>query len=169
MRFDNRLSLFVLAFVHQVKIFLERRPDARLGGRLLTGFVEQALRRERVHLLAMLVDVHDRPLAGIVRAVVLGEGAADAFGTSDGHVVAVRQSVARFLILIESRASESEDDDPGAEGADVAYVAARVAMRELDHGGEHALSSMTGNVFTAAIKLAGDGQRDERAKAERHQ
>ena len=99
-----------------------------------------------------------------VRRVVLRVGAANEIVASDGHLVAVRQPVARFLVLVECGAGESDDDDHGAEVDDVAAVAACVAMRELDHGGEHALPGMAGNDFAAAIELAGDGERDQHGR-----
>ena len=75
----------------------------------------------------------------------------------------------RFFVLIESGAGESNHDQHHAEVDDVSTVAARVAVRELDHGGEHTLSGLVGDNATAAVELAGNGERDESCEKDCHQ
>src|ERR1700733_6224217 len=168
-RLDDGLSLFILAFIDQVEILFHRGTNTRLGRSLTAGLIEEALRGKRVDLVAILIDVHDGPLAGVVRTVILRVRAADQVVVADVHLVAIGEAVARFLILIECRAGESDDDNDDTEVNDVATIAARVAMRELDHGGEHALAGVVRNYFAAPVVLAGDGERDQDREADRHQ
>src|SRR4029077_20069869 len=74
-----------------------------------------------------------------------------------------------LFVLIEGGAGDSDDHHDHAEMDDVASVAASVAVRELDHGGEHTLSAFLGNDASAAIELTGDGQRTHDRKADGHQ
>src|SRR5580765_4735746 len=87
---------------------------------------------------------------------------------SDRHVVAVGEAFFGFFVLIESGAGKADDDDHHTEVNDVAAVTTRVAVGELDHGGEHALSSVTGNDFAATVILTRDGQGDEHTETDRH-
>src|SRR5208282_4473178 len=52
---------------------------------------------------------------------------------------------------------------------DVSTVAARVAVGELHHGGEHALAGMLRDHSPAAVELAGDGERNQHGERDRHQ
>src|SRR5437762_886338 len=93
--------------------------------------------------------------------------AANQIVAADLHVVAIPEF--GFLVLIESGAGESNHDQHNAEVDDVSTVAACVAMRELDHGGEHTLSGLVGDNATAAIELAGNGEGNESCEKDRHQ
>ena len=166
MGFDHRLSLFVLAFIDQVKILFEVGADAGLGGGLLARFVEQTLGCEGRNVLAFLVDVQDRPLAGVVRAIVLSKGAADEFVVSDRHLVAVAHL--HFFFLIQGRAGKSNHCGHYAEVNDISAIAARVAVGQLHHGGEHALAGVLRDDASTAIELRGHGQRDQHRERDHH-
>ncbi len=57
--------------VHQVQIFVRTRAVRHDRRRLLAGGVEAALGEHLPEVLAVLVDVHHRPLAVVVRLAVL--------------------------------------------------------------------------------------------------
>ncbi len=56
-----------------------------------------------------------------------------------------------------------------AEVDDVSAVAAGVAVRQLHHGGEHALAGVFRDDAAAAVELAGHGEGDEHRERDGHQ
>src|ERR1700692_2945034 len=129
--------------------------------------VEAALGRHRVNLLATFVHVEDCPLAEIVWIVLVGGGAANQGIGADGQLVAAFHL--HLFILIKGEPREADNDHDDAEVDDVSTIASRIAMGELHHRSEHVLSGVLRDHATAAVELAGYGERYEHRKTDRHQ
>src|SRR5215471_17949019 len=77
-RFEDRMtSVLIQPLIDEIKIFVQTRADKWHRPRLLAGFVEAALGSNRVNLPAILQDVEDGPLGGIVRELFIRIRAAD--------------------------------------------------------------------------------------------
>src|ERR1700733_5229116 len=135
MHLNDWLSrLRILAFINYVQIFLRRRAVGDHRRSLLARFVETALGVERRNLLSAFENVHDRPLAAIIRIVILSVRLADERVSADCHLVAEAHLL--LFVLIEDGAGEPDHNDDHAEVNDVSAVAAGVAMCGVDPSGE---------------------------------
>src|SRR5579863_4578322 len=156
MHLNDRLAgLWILSFVHYVQIFLRRRSVGDHRRSLLARLVETSLGVERGNLFPALEDVHDRPLAAVIRIVILGVRLADESVRANRHLVAETHLL--LFVLVEHRSGEPDHDDDHAEVNDVAAVTAGVAMRELHHGGKKILAGMAANHAPPANKLGNYG------------
>ncbi len=70
----------------------------------------------------------------------------------DGHLA--------FLIGVEGRAGQPDDDNDHADVDDVAAIAAGVAPGQQVHGGKEVLAGLTGNHARAAEEFREDGGED---------
>src|SRR5215471_4332484 len=139
-RFQNRMAvIWIQAFIDDVKIFFQRRADVGHRRRLLAGLVEAALGCQLIDLSAVFVNIKDCPFGFVIWEFVGGVRAADQRVGPYRHFVAIRHFL--LFVLIEGRAGQTDQDHRNAEVNDVASVASCIAMRELDHRGEHALSA----------------------------
>src|SRR5208282_1866528 len=67
-----------------------------------------------------------------------------------------------FNFFVERRAEDSNHDEGDAEVDDVAAVAARVSVVEVNHGGEEVLLALAGDDAASAEKFGDDGKDHQR-------
>src|ERR1039458_7658071 len=159
---DGPSGGLVLAFIdqidvaHQEKIFAEAGVNAREGLRLSAGFIEAALGIHGRNLLAAAKNIDDRPLVGIVGIVVLRVGLTDQGVRADVNFVAKAHFF--FNFLVERRPEDSNDYEGDAKVHDVAAVASRIAMVEVNHRGKDVLLALAGNDAASADELGNNGE-----------
>ncbi len=132
--------------------------DGHHGLRLLAGVVDALFGQHLELLLAVLVDVQHGPFGVVVSVGVLG-GADLLQGVGRDHELVVDGHLA-FLIGVECRAGQPDDDNDHADVDDVAAVAAGVAPGEEVHGGKQILAGLTGNHARAAEEFRQDRSED---------
>src|SRR5437660_3131223 len=163
---NGTASILVQSLVHKVQIFFEGGSIGDHGGHLLAGFVEAPLRIQGVNLFSAFEYIDDGPLTAVIRFVFLSVRAAHQGVSPETHFVAVTHFL--LFILIESSAGETDHDDDHAEVNDVTTITPGIAMRELHHRGEKALTRMSFDDSAAADELRDHGEPHQCRQHDRH-
>src|SRR5438132_14422505 len=160
-------GILVQALVHKVQIFFEGGAIGDHGRHLLAGFVKTSLWIQSLNLFAAFENIDDRPLAAVIRLVLLGVGAAHQRVSAETHFVAVTHLL--LFVLVEGGTRETDHNDDHAEVNDVTAIKPGIAMRELHHRGEKTLTGVSFDHSAASNEFRNHGEPYQRGKHDRHQ
>ena len=150
----------------QIEIFIQAAANGHVRSGLAGGEVEAAFGAQRAQVLTVLVDAD---VQDIPRIVFILAG----FDIADGELICAEAHDLAFvhfdgLVDVEGFAGEADEHEHDAHVHQVAAVAAGIAMREFDHGGEDVLAFFAADGDGAFEEFDDDRDGDEGAEGEGH-